>query len=123
MIFFSFTRIVARISLIPVIVVGFLCYEGAKHSNAIIHGLFELLITLAIWCGISFGLVGGIVLSVFLLTRNRKLRVINRTARAVPNKEDMPIISYTLYPEVKHAIENQTTINGMPIEEYTRRYN
>jgi hypothetical protein len=127
MIFFSYTRIVARISFIPVIVVGVIGYMVAKNSSIIAEGLMNALVALAIWFGASFGIVGGAVAAIVILTRKRKLKVINRTARAIHTTQDIPVISYTLYPEVKHAIEERggqgTLINGIPIEEYNRRYN
>jgi hypothetical protein len=119
MIFFSYTRIVARISLIPVIVVAAICYIAAKNSSAIVEGLMNALIALAIWFGASFGIVGGIITAIVILRRRHGLKVINRTTRAVPTERDIPVISYTLYPEAKHAIDGrdsqETLINGVPI--------
>jgi hypothetical protein len=119
MIFFSYTRIVAKISLIPLIIVGVICYIVAKNSSIIAEGMMNALIALAIWFGASFGAVGGLIAAIVILRRKHGLKVINRTARAVPTERDIPVITYTLYPEAKHEIEGrdgqETLINGVPI--------
>jgi hypothetical protein len=123
MIFFSYTRIIARISLIPLVIVGAVFYIIARNSTIIAEGIMNALIGLAIWFGISFGAAGGVITAVALIRRSIR----HKTARAVPIREDIPVVSYTLYPERKHAIEEGsgqgTTINGIPIEEYTSKLN
>ena len=126
MIFFSYTRIVAKISLIPLIIVGVIGYIVVKDAHTIAVGLVHALIGLAIWCGISFGTVGGLVTAIALLGRKGRRHYRNRTARAVSTERDIPVISYRLNPEPVAEIENKAgqgvTINGLTMDEYNAKY-
>lgn len=124
MIFFSYTRVVLRISFIPLIIIGIIGYMAVKYGNTLAEGLVHAMIALAIWFGATFGIAAGIVTGIVVMRRRHGLRVINRTARAVHTEKDIPVISYTLYPEAKHEIEGRdgqgVTIDGIPIDKYTK---
>lgn len=124
MIFFSFTRIVARISFIPIIVVAVIGYIIAKNSSVIAEGLMNALIALAIWFGATFGLAGGIITAIMVMRRRIRYRSpalghhqIHNPARG---KQDA-VIDWTLKPAAIEAVKG-VTINGLPIEEWQKQH-
>jgi hypothetical protein len=125
MIFFSYTRIVARVSLIPIIIVGVIGYILAKNSTIIAVGVMTALEQLFMWLGITFGTAAGIITAVGVMVRRRRYRSLARTTISqvygVRTKQDIPVIDWTLKPQAIEPVKG-VTINGIPIEEWQKQH-
>lgn len=124
MIFFRYTRIDARISLIPLVICGIVGYYLCKESGTITEGITTAMEDLAIWFGATFGLAGGIITAIMVMRRRIRYRSpalahhqIHRPARG---KQDA-VIDWTLKPAAIEAVKG-VTINGLPIEEWQRQH-
>lgn len=124
MIFFSYTRIVAKISLIPLIIVGVIGYMAVKYGNTLAEGLVRAMIALAIWFGATFGIAAGIVTGIVVMRRKMARSAARATINSVyglRTKQDIPVVDWTLKPAAIEPVKG-VMINGIPIEEWQKQH-